>query len=444
MKKEAEENFKEARRKLETELREHYEKHFAKQRKEIELAKKLLEKNKQQLEQERKSLLKKEKELRRIVEQQVKEKYRRQQEFNKKLLKRKFDELKEMRSKLKQQKLELRESLRKEIELKYDSRLQKERQHLEKLQRELKDKEFQFKVEKQELVDLYKRRERALERSIEDLKQQLERRTLQEIGDIPEEKLLDTLRKEFPEDAFERFGKGRAGGDVIQTIMLNGNPVGKVLYESKNERNWKYAWIEKIKSDRILVGTTYAILVSKAFPRDAKHFAIVKGVPVVSPRLLPHLARIIRSSIVAIEKQKLSAFEKEEKVSALYTYLNSNDFRTSVVAVGDSIEKLNKIRNEERVEHEKMWTKEEHEVNTITKHFTNIVSKINTIIETENKPLVIKKKNKEKILSEVNKKKGPFELISFRKVQKKFFCKSISFSFHVSFSKLLVFPQIFF
>ena len=381
--------------KLETQLKKHYEEHYSKKLKEIETARKNLKDAEKQFELEKRRI---KKSLRVELEQEFKRSYYEKENY----LKKKLQEVADIKSNLKKQKAEIRSSTKRELELEYDNRLQKEKQKLEKRHRELDEKEFQFKIEKQDIVASYEKRQRHLERLNEELKQEIERKTLQELGDIPEEKLKDILNREFPEDLFDRAGKGRAGGDVIETIMLNNRLIGKILYESKNEKNWKNAWITKIKEDRALIGTPYAILVSKAFPRNTKHFTIVQGIPIVSPRLLPHLARIIRSSIIAIERQKLSAFEKEEKVGLLYSYLNSSEFKSCAMSIAESIENLNKIRTDERTTHEKTWTKEEHEVNSISKNFAKIHSNIETIIEKESIQLEIKdNRKKEKVASKI-------------------------------------------
>lgn len=373
--------------KLESQIKEHYEQHFAKQRKDIETAKTLIEQSRKQLNADRQK-------MKNAVETELKQKYEKLYEKDKKEYERRLQNVKKSEIDLKQKEKKLRSSLETELKLKFDNRFQQEKQKLDKLRQETEDKEFRWKVEKQEITSAHEKRQKNLEKTIETLKQEAERRTLQEIGDISEERLLDILKKEFPEDLFERFGKGRSGGDVIQIIMNNGQQIGKILYENKNDRNWKNKWIEKIKLDRIAIGTTYAILVTKAFPRDAKHFGIIKGIPVVSPRLLPHISRVIRESIRAIEKQKLSSYEKEEKISMLYTYLNSVDFKSSVQSIGDSIEKLNQIRGKERQDHEKVWTSEEHEMNNLTKHFAKVTTNIEGIIENEETVTVKKRKLK--------------------------------------------------
>jgi hypothetical protein len=389
------------RTKLETELREHYEKHFSQKMKQIEDARKILNATKDRLEKEKRNINKREKVMKKSLESEIKLKFERQFQEQQNMVRKKINELEDMKRSLKRQELELRNSIKKDIEFKYENKLNEERERLAKERKLLEDRKYEVEMEKEEIKSAYAKRQINLERAIQkqndvidELRREADRRSLAELGDIPEEKLVDALHKEFPEDLFERFGKGRAGGDVVQTIMYNNTPVTRILYESKNERNWKYGWIEKIKADRSSIQTTYAILVSKAFPRNEKHFAIIKGIPVVSPRILPHIARIMRSSIIAIERQKLSVFEKEEKIGILYTYLSSNEFRSSASTIGDSLNNLNELRNKEKIDHEKNWTKEESEVNNITKHFTKVTSNIETIMEKEDVPLIIKTKKK--------------------------------------------------
>lgn len=332
--------------------------------------------------------------LKKEFEQKFERKYR-QKEI---ILNQKKKELEEKENDIKKQKIEMRNSIKRNLGLEYSSKLQKEKNKYEKKRRELDDKESRLNQEMQDIKDGEELKVKSLEKTIGVLKQESERKSSQELGDIPEDKLIDTLKNELPGDLFERVGKGRRGGDIIETIMFNNRPIGRILYESKNDKNWKNSWINKIREDRVSIGTPYAILVSKAFPRNTKHFAIVKGIPVVSPRLLPHLARIIRGSIIAIEKQKLSAFEKEEKVGLLYSYLNSNKFKSSAMSIGESIENLNKIRFDERNVHEKTWTKQEHEVSNISKNFAKIHSNIETIIEKEPIQIEFKTNNNKKRL----------------------------------------------
>ncbi len=355
IRKEGQEQFRRAKERLEIKLRKHYEMHFAEEKKSLERAKRRIEETRHQLVLERKELRNKEKNLKKGIEAQLK--------------------------------------------LKYHNQLVRERDKIDKEKRRLAEREYELKNEHEDIIRSYRKRQDNLKRTIdsqkaiiERLEQEAQRKSLAELGDIPEEKLIDSLQQTFPDDKFERIRKGRAGGDVIQNIMYHNNLIGKILYESKNDKNWKNKWLSKIKQDASAVGTTYAILVSKAFPRGTKHFVVIKSVIVVSPRLLSHIAGVIRTAILTMEKQKLSAFQMEEKISALYSYLNSADFQSSVIAIEDGLQQLNALRTDEMRTHEKTWTTEERLINkVIMKQFTQIVSNIEAIIETEKMPLLKKK-----------------------------------------------------
>ncbi len=128
--------------------------------------------------------------------------------------------------------------------MKYSSQLRRERDKLEKEKRKLAEKEYEPKNQHEDIIRSYKKRQDNLKRTIdsqkaiiERLEQEAQRKSLSELGDIPEEKLIDTLQQTFPDDKFERIRKGRAGGDVIQNIMYHNNLIGKILYESKNDKN---------------------------------------------------------------------------------------------------------------------------------------------------------------------------------------------------------------
>lgn len=385
IKAEEKERFQKLRAKLEIEIREHYAKHFEKQRKEIEKARKLIEESRKRLKLE-------EKELREKTRERLEKTYRKKEED----LRKKYEEIEAIRKKLEEDRKRARELARKEAEMIFKTRLEAEKNRFEKMKRDLEEKESRFKSEKQELIVTFGKREEKLKEKIEDLKAQLERKTLEELGTIPEEQLFDILRKEFPMDDFERIPRGRAGADIIQTVRYNSNVCGKILYESKNAKVWQGAWIKKIKSDGATMGTLYAILVTRAFPKGVKHFGIVRGVLVVNRTLLPHLAKLVRGALVAIERQKLSAFERERKISELFVYLDSDEFKSSVRAISESLNNLNELRMNEKRQHEITWSKEEKEVDNINRHFSKIVGNVETIIVKERRPIkILVKKEKQ-------------------------------------------------
>ena len=67
-----------------------------------------------------------------------------------------------------------------------------------------------------------------------------------------EEELESMLRTKFPYDAIIEIKKGVKGADLLHVINNNlGEPIGSILYESKNTKDFKPTWIPKLKNDMI-------------------------------------------------------------------------------------------------------------------------------------------------------------------------------------------------
>jgi len=63
------------------------------------------------------------------------------------------------------------------------------------------------------------------------LQNQLKKQTTPQVeGLLYEDKLLEALQNQFPDDKFQHTGKG---GDIIQSIIHKNNPVGIIVYECK-------------------------------------------------------------------------------------------------------------------------------------------------------------------------------------------------------------------
>ena len=76
------------------------------------------------------------------------------------------------------------------------------------------------------------------------------------------------------------------------------------------------------------------------------------------------------------------------------------DFKNSVISVGECISNLDKIRMDEKRYHERIWTGQTHEVNSINKNFSKILSNFETIMERKD---LIGKKLLEKVKKKVRK-----------------------------------------
>jgi hypothetical protein len=161
--------------------------------------------------------------------------------------------------------------------------LRKEKQQLEEAKGQLElDVQRKLDEERAGIVESAKKaaseeqrlKERGLQDKISKLSEQLadaQRRidqgSQESRGEVLEEEMIDSLRTTFPFDLFEDVKKGARGADVLQTLRdAYGKPCGRILWESKNSKNYDKKWIEKLKSDQQECGEEAAVLLTRTQP----------------------------------------------------------------------------------------------------------------------------------------------------------------------------------
>ena len=113
------------------------------------------------------------------------------------------------------------------------------------------------------------------------------------------------LQAEFPRDRIRRIPE-RSGADIEHEVFEDGRSCGLIVYESKNTASWSNQWIPKLKGDALSRSAPAMILVTQAFPAKAELFTSVDGVPVVHPRFLVSLVRVVRRGLIDATAQTLS------------------------------------------------------------------------------------------------------------------------------------------
>ena len=71
-------------------------------------------------------------------------------------------------------------------------------------------------------------------------------------GSIQVMQLIEFLREKVfknNEDKFIFYGVGEEGGDVLQEVIEKGEPICKILYESKKTKGWSSKWLDKLQQD---------------------------------------------------------------------------------------------------------------------------------------------------------------------------------------------------
>ena len=169
----------------------------------------------------------------------------------------------------------------------------------------------------------------------EAVKRKLEQGSQQLQGEIQELELRDCLSAEFPMDIVEDVEKGRNGADVIQTVVnKNGKICGKIVWESKNVKNWSNTFIPKLRDDMNRVKGDVGILVSNVFGKDMFDFTKQDGVWLVRPRDALSMARLVREYIIGVSDALLVVQRKVTVEDAVYAYVTSSEFRNTLENIG--------------------------------------------------------------------------------------------------------------
>lgn len=130
-----------------------------------------------------------------------------------------------------------------------------EKQASEKIQKEIENTQKTFQTKEKDLIEEGKKagrlegdgERRNLQKKVEELGRQLEKKTADELGSLSEEELAKRLAEAFREDKISRIPKGEQGADTRHEIIHKGLPCGLIIYESKNRKDWNNAYIDRAK-----------------------------------------------------------------------------------------------------------------------------------------------------------------------------------------------------
>lgn len=203
-----------------------------------------------------------------------------------------------------------------------------------KQSKELKKKEKEFSRAKNKMSQLEHSLKIALAQKdkgdleIKRLREQMEKGITPQIEGLLEEAiLLEKLKELFPHDQFDHPGKG---GDIIQTVMEQNKPVGKIVYECKKVKSFSQSHVQQAAAARELRQANFAVLVTNAFPAKRQSYFVANTVFVISPVNVEPVTYILRQSLVKIALLKLSNADKMRAVNEVYKYLSGNEYSDKV------------------------------------------------------------------------------------------------------------------
>lgn len=214
---------------------------------------------------------------------------------------------------LRQSRLSMKEAFKKQLENKVTKAVSSTKNKMGQL-----DRSWKIALEKNE----------KLQQEIKRLKEQREKGITPQIeGLLEEDKLLAKLKELFPHDQFEHTGKS---GDIIQTVMEQDKPVGKIVYECKKVKSFSHSHVKQAADARELRKADFAILVTNAFPAKMQSYFVSNTVYVISPVNVEAVTHALRESLVKIALLRLSNAAKERAVNEIYKYMSGNEYSNKV------------------------------------------------------------------------------------------------------------------
>lgn len=293
-------------------------------------------------------------------------------------LRKKLTEMEDLSVKLKldnQKQLELQKI---ELEKQLKDNLSKEKEILEL---QMKNR-FQTEIEQEkEKTRLEQQKTKQMENDILSLKRKLEQGSMQLQGDASENAVKNWLNEWFPTDEITDVPTGIKGADLIQTVFdQKYQEVGKIVYESKNTKEWSNAWIGKLKHDQGLVKADIAILVTKALPKDVENFALIDGIFVVAFNHLKPLVSAIRFHLENAYRLSNSMDNRDEKVQFLYAYLSGPQFKTRIENIIFAFNSLKEGLDSEKRAMQRIWARREKEIEKVIDNTSGLYGDMQGII----------------------------------------------------------------
>ena len=215
--------------------------------------------------------------------------------------------------------------------------------------------------------------------SLEDAEAKLMQGSEQIRGEVFETDMYACLSQSFVDDVVERVRKGKSGPDVIQTVMIQSQPCGKIIWEMKNAK-WNKQWIRKLRDDMAEASANFGVLVSTDVPVEIATFGIIDGVLVTKPSVVIPLANILREGIIEVGRVKAISLDMDERMACLQKYIISPEFRSKIERMLDSFKDLNDELEKEKRSTYRRWEKQKRCLQNLTSSTAGMYGEFQAIL----------------------------------------------------------------
>jgi hypothetical protein len=237
----------------------------------------------------------------------------------------------------------------------------------ENIKNELKFKEYEKQLEDQKKL-------------VEEMRRKAEQGSMQLQGEVQELAIEEWIESKFPYDQLEEIKKGARGGDCVQIVYnRTGQQCGKIYYESKRTKDFQPTWIEKFKVDMREIGADIGVIVTQTMPKDMPRFGEKEGIWICTYEEFKALSFVLRDSLLRVNSVKIIQANKGDKMSVLYDYLTSSEFRMSVESIVEGFSAMQDGLNKEKRAMQKIWKEREKQIEKVINSTINMYGSVKGI-----------------------------------------------------------------
>lgn len=271
---------------------------------------------------------------------------------------------------LKREKDELRGVIEAESEKKLSQILNDEKEKIKKREFE----RAQLKIsEKETVID-------QLNTKLKEAQRKAEQGSMQLQGEVQELAIEEWLQSQFPLDTIEPIKKGARGGDCIQIVNTRVKQhCGQIYFESKRTKGFQPSWIEKFKADIRERGADIGVLVTQVLPSDMDRMGMKDGIWICTFEEFKGLCVVLRDSIIRVSHVVSNQDNKGEKMTMLYTFLTSNEFRMQVEGIVEGFTQMQTDLASEKRAMQSIWKKREKQIEKVLLNTNHMYSAIKGI-----------------------------------------------------------------
>jgi hypothetical protein len=200
----------------------------------------------------------------------------------------------------------------------------------------------------------------------EEMQRKAEQGSMQLQGEVQELAIEEWLSDHFPLDSISEIKKGARGADCIQTIHTRSHQhCGTIYYESKRTKEFSKDWIEKFKNDIREQSANIGVLVTDVLPSDMERLVLKDGIWICTYEEFKGLCFVLRESIINISLAVSTQENKGEKMTMLYDYLTSNEFRLQIEGIVEGFTQMQIDLNAEKRSIMGHWKKREKQIHKV-------------------------------------------------------------------------------